>query len=203
MADKSTFIKIDRNIIYWRWFKNPRILSVFIWLLIKANVKEGHFERDKIERGSLATSNAHIADGCGLTISNVRTALADLEETGEITRVIRNHYQVITVVNYESYQSAITKTEGQLAANRDGNSQATLMATRNNQRSKEGKKERKKEGGSLRSDSPSGIPKRGTDEFRSKSHIYLQANEGTVDDIPTLYRKLYDNFADYWRYRNQ
>ena len=44
MADKTTFIKLDRNIIYWRWYKNPKMLSVFIWLLVKANIKEGHFE---------------------------------------------------------------------------------------------------------------------------------------------------------------
>lgn len=129
MADKSTFIKLDRNIATWRWFKNSKILHVFLWLLIKANIKEGHFERETISRGSLATSNASIADGCGLTIQNVRTALGDLENTGEITRIQKNHYQIITVVNYELYQSDSRKLIGQLTGNHDSNSQATVMAT--------------------------------------------------------------------------
>ena len=117
MADKTTFIKLDRNIISWRWFKNSKILSVFIFLLIKANIKEGHFEKDTIQRGSLATSNASIANGTGLTIQNVRTALADLEETGEITRESRNHYQIVTIVNYDSYQLDRSKSIGQLTTN--------------------------------------------------------------------------------------
>ena len=202
MAERSTYIKLDRNIVGWRWFQNPRILSVFIWLLIKANIKEGHFEKDVVKRGSLITSNAHIAEGCGLTINNVRTALANLEETGEISRTIRNHYQLITINNYESYQSDMRKSAYQPTGNIDSNSQATSMATHNNQRKKEWKKERRKEE-SLRSDSPTGIPKRGTDEFRLISHKILQPNEGTMDDIPFMYREQFNNFADYWGYRNQ
>ena len=196
MADKTTFIKLDRNIVNWRWFQNPKILSVFLWLLIKANVKEGHFQKDTIERGSLATSNAHIAEGCGITISNVRTALANLEETGEIAREVRNHYQIIRIVNYESYQSAISKTTGQIASNLDSNSQATLIADRNNQRIKERKNKRIKE-------TPSGTPLRGTDEFRRVSHLLLNRDEGTVDDIPFNYREQFKSFSEYWEVRNQ
>ena len=52
--------------------------------------------------------------------------------------------------------------------------------------------------------SPSGEePVRGTDAFRNRSHLLLKEDEGTVDDIPMVYRDMYDNFPDYWRYRNQ
>lgn len=202
MADKTTFIKVDRNIINWGWFKNSKVLHVFMWLIIKANIKEGHFEKDVIKRGSLATSNAHIADGCGLTIDNVRTALANLENTGEITRVVRNHYQIITIVNYESYQSDMAKNRGRIPSNADGKSQATAMSNPNNQRIKERKNKRREEE-SLRSDSPTGVPARGTDEFRRISHRVLNRDEGTVDDIPFTYRDQFDNFSDYWGYKNQ
>lgn len=179
MADKTTFIKIDRNIINWGWFKKTKVLHVFLWLLIKANIKEGHFEKDTVKRGSLVTSNAHIAEGCGLTINNVRTALGNLEKTGEITRTIRNHYQIINIVNYESYQSDMSKSRQQPTSNLDSNSQATSMANHNNQRKKEEKKERRKEEGSLRSDSPSGT-------------------------IPDLYKDLgFKTFDEYDAWRNQ
>lgn len=204
MADKTTFIKIDRNIIHWRWFQNPKILSVFIWLLIKANVKDGSFEKDIVHRGSLITSNGHIAEGCGLTISNVRTALANLEETGEIVRTVRNHYQFITIVNYESYQSDISKTRGQLASNLDGNLDGNSQANRNNQRIKEDKNERKKEENGSVFDSPIGKVTRGTDKFRNVSHLILKPEEGTEDDIPVRYRDMCNgDFATYVRYRNQ
>ena len=195
MAEKTTFIKLDRNIINWRWFSNSKILSVFIWLIIKANIKEGHFQQDTIKRGSLATSNAHIAEGCGLTVSNVRTALADLESTGEISRVTRNHYQIITVNNYESYQSGISKTECPIASNLDGNSQAT----RNNQRIKEyknGKKEKNKE------KSPSTSPLSGGVDVPYASRM-KPMDEGTVDDIPDEYKDMFSTYPDYWRFRNR
>ena len=145
MADKTTFIKLDRNIINWRWFTSPKILSVFIWLLVKANVKEGHFQKDTIKRGSLITSNAHIAEGCGITIQNARTALADLESTGEISREVRNHYQIITIVNYEAYQSSHNKND--IATNKQltGNSQATNKQLTTIKEYKNNKNERKKE----------------------------------------------------------
>lgn len=180
MADKTTFIKIDRNIINWGWFKTSKVLHVFLWLLLKANIKDGHFEKDVIHRGSLATSNAHIADGCGLTIDNVRTALANLEQTGEITRNIRNHYQVITIVNYESYQSDVRKTGGQIPSNPDGKSQATARSNPNNQRRKEEKNERKKE--------------------TPKSPVRGLTSSG---EIPDLYKDMFSSREEYLAWRNQ
>lgn len=196
MADKSTFIKLDRNIIHWRWFGNPKILSVFIWLIVKANIKAGYFEKDKIERGSLVTSNAHIAEGCNLTIQNVRTALADLEETGEIKRIQRNHYQVITIVNYESYQADSRKSIGQLTGNLDGNSQATNRQLTTIKEYKNIRMERRKEK-SLRSDSPS------EKEFPcGKSGNLKPRDEGTADDIPEIYRSIYKTYPEYYDSRN-
>jgi hypothetical protein len=168
---------------------------------VKANIKEGHFEKETVKRGSLITSNAHIAEGCGLTIDNVRTALADLEETGEITRVIKNHYQIVTIVNYESYQADIIKKAYQIPSNPDGNSQATPMANPNNQRIKEykngknGKKEKNKEKTSpVSPDGDGDVPK----ALRLKP-----IDEGTVDDVPEEFRDFCPTYADYWGFMNR
>lgn len=195
MADKTTYIKLDRNIINWRWFKTPKILSVFIWLLIKANVKEGHFRNDYVPRGSLVTSNEHIADGCGITIPNVRVALANLETTGEISRIVRNHYQIIKLNNYETYQSAMLKSVEQIASRSQADSKqiATIKEYNNNKngRRKENRKEK-----SITSplDGASDVPK----AMRMKP-----IDEGTVDDIPEDVRDLFKTYADYWRFANQ
>ena len=203
MADKTTFIKIDRNIVNWGWFRNSKVLSVFIWLIIKANIKQNRFEKDTIPRGSLVTSNSRIAEECGLTIDNVRTALANLEVTGEITREKRSRYQIIRVVNYEAYQSGIIKTGYQIPIKSQSNPnqpryQIPINKEYNN--GKNGKNKRKTPDGV---DSPDGGLRRGTDAFRNQSHKLLKPDEGTVDDIPQLYRGIFDNFAEYWRYRNQ
>lgn len=174
MADRSTYIKLDRNIINWRWFGNSTVLSVFIWLLVKANIKEGHFERETVKRGSLVTSNAHIAESCGLTISKVRTALMSLEQTGEIVRNIRNHYQIITIVNYEMYQSDRSKSTYQIASNLDSRSQAD----RNNQRIKE-----YKNGKNIPPKSPKGGQ--------------------PPSEIPEMYRGQFKTLEEYLAWRNQ
>ena len=115
---------------------------------------------------------------------------------------------VLTVVNWALYQGKPV-SDGTTNGTVDGTRKRTGNGTHpkndiypKNGYSKEGKKKR-----SLRSDSPFGGYERGTDEFRNRSHLLLKQEEGTVDDIPTVYRdgtyQEFDNFADYWRWRNQ
>lgn len=116
-----------------------------------------------------------------MTIDNVRTALVNLEATGEIIRTVRNHYQIITVVNYEMYQTDVAKKPCQIPSNPDVKSRATAMSNPNNQRIKERKKERIKEppkspNGGL--DSPSG-------------------------EIPEIYRGQFKTYEEYLAWRNQ
>lgn len=104
MAEKSTFIKIDRNLVNWRWFKNKNTLIVWLWLLMAANIKDNDFEKETIHRGEVPTSRKSISAATGLTEREVRTALNHLKETGEVSVRIRHNYQVITILNYELYQ---------------------------------------------------------------------------------------------------
>lgn len=198
VADKTTFIKLDRNIIYWRWFTTPKIFSIFVWLIVKANIKDGYFQKEKICRGSLITSNQHIAEGCGVTIQNVRTALSALEETGEISRNNRNHYQIITITNYEKYQSALSKTEGQITVrpiNSDIPTNRQLTTNKEYKNVKNRRIEKNKE-----KTSPS--PLNGVGDV-PKAEKLLPIDEGTVDDIPEDYRDFCKTYADYWRFRNR
>lgn len=201
MAEQSTFIKLDRNILRWRWFKNTNTLIVFIWLLIEANVSDHDFENTTIHRGQVATSIRSIGNACGLSIQQVRTALDHLKSTGEITIKSNNRYQVITIVNYKLYQDISTnKTTGKQQSN-------NKRITNNQQQyknDKNGKKEKNIPPKSPKGDLTPSEPIRGTDEFRNISHLLLKPEEGTADDIPVQYRELCNNdFATYVRYRNQ
>lgn len=105
VAEKTTFIKLDRNILKWRWFKNKNTMLVWLWILISANIEPHEFERDVIKRGEVATSRKTIANDTGLTEREVRTALSHLKATGEIAVRVRPKYQVISILNYDMYQS--------------------------------------------------------------------------------------------------
>lgn len=108
MAEKSTWIKIDRNILDWRWFKDSNTLQVFLWLLLSANVKKSGFMGVEINRGEVATSYPSMAAHTGLTVNQVRTAISHLKTTGEITGKKYAKFSVFSIVNYSSYQDNIT-----------------------------------------------------------------------------------------------
>jgi hypothetical protein len=108
MADKSTFIKLDRNITKWRWYKNGNTMRVFLHLLIEANIEPHPFENIVINRGELATSYDKIANTLNLTNQQVRTAIQHLKSTGEITTKKYPKFQVISIVGYSYYQDKST-----------------------------------------------------------------------------------------------
>lgn len=120
MADKSSWVKIDRNITKWRWFKATNTFHVWMWLILSANIEDHDFQHETIHRGEIATSRKSIMNATGLTEQEVRTALNHLKSTGEITVQQRANYQVISIVSYDIYQSQLTgrTTGNQPAINR-------------------------------------------------------------------------------------
>ena len=116
MAESSTWVKIDRNITKWRWYKDANTFRMFVHLILNANIKDADFERITVHRGQFVTSYPHLARDLGISVMSVRTALNHLKLTGEITVKAYPRYSVITVLNYERYQK---KQQGkQQAANR-------------------------------------------------------------------------------------
>jgi len=98
------FIKLYDKLLTWGWFKKPNTLSLFIYLLLKANYCDLTFEGRTIHRGQLVTSLPVLARETGQSIKEVRTALGHLIETGEVADYSTNRYRIITVVKYDEYQ---------------------------------------------------------------------------------------------------
>ena len=105
MGTPTTFIKLDRNILSWGWYSTPATLSVWIFILIKANITDRRFQDIPVKRGELVTSYNSIAEACGISIDKVRTAISHLEKTGEIEKKGYNRFLHIRVVNYDVYQA--------------------------------------------------------------------------------------------------
>ena len=98
------YIKISRSILDWEWWPDINTSRVFIYILIKANWKDGKFKGKVIPRGSLVASISSIASGTGLTPDEVRTAIKHLIDSNNITKQTTNKYSVFSVVGYDSYQ---------------------------------------------------------------------------------------------------
>lgn len=100
----GNYIKINRKILEWEWYRNEHTKNVFLHCLLKANWKDGKFEGKEIPRGSFITSVKKLSIELGLTEDEVKTALKHLIKTGELTKQTTNKYTVISVSNYEFYQ---------------------------------------------------------------------------------------------------
>ena len=61
MPKKSTFIKLNRKILKWRWYQDANTFRVFVHLILLANVTDRDFENITIQRGQLVTSQSHLS----------------------------------------------------------------------------------------------------------------------------------------------
>ena len=124
------WVKLYRSFIKWEWFSVPNMVHIFIYCLLTANHKDKRWRGNHIKRGSFITSYGNIANDTGLTVKKVRTALKNLEKTGEIKRKSGTQNTLITICKYDIYQSFNDK-EGTQKAN-EGQTEGNQRATTNN-----------------------------------------------------------------------
>ena len=167
------WIKIDRNLLKWRWFTDTPTLIVWIYLLLQANYEERDFKTITVHRGELVRSQAQIAADTGLSLKNVRTALEHLEATGEVARRRHGQIVVISIINYDYYQDNRQENGSQTADKR--------QASGADVRKKEIKKGRR-EGGAQR---PSPAPKMSAYEFalRKAAELAAAGDDEEEDEI--------------------
>ena len=126
MKKATGFITLHRQILDWEWYKHPHTAFLFIHLLLSANFVDGQFKGETIRRGQLVRSIPQLSTDTGLSIQQVKTALAHLRLTGEITDDTSRQYRVITVVKYDDYQKLTDKsTASQPPINRQPNRELT------------------------------------------------------------------------------
>lgn len=112
--NENGFIKLFRRIGEWEWYSEPNTFKVFIHLLLDANIQDRAYRGFVVKRGSTLTSVSSIAEKNGLSVQNVRTALKRLEKTGEITINSQTKFSIISMANYDKYQSVQQTTNNQL-----------------------------------------------------------------------------------------
>lgn len=105
MRQNKGYIRLHRNIVDWCWYKNANTFRVFIHLLLNANTRPYRFENIIINRGEIATSYQRIGLAIDMSYAAVRTAISHLRNTGTLTVKKYPKFLVITVLNYDAYQS--------------------------------------------------------------------------------------------------
>ena len=133
------FIKIDRCILDWQHFTEPVLVQVFIYLLVKANHKEGWWKGHKCERGATMVSIRTMCDDLAMSAHTAIKALRTLESSGEIKRIMIDQKTSKTIITkYSQYQDVNLFSVANSATQ-----SATLTATQS--ATKQERKERKED----------------------------------------------------------
>ena len=81
------------------------MVHLFVHLVLSANHKDGKWQGVDIKRGQLVTGRKRLKQETGLSEQTIRTGLTRLKSTNEITIKPTSRFSLITVCNYDSYNS--------------------------------------------------------------------------------------------------
>lgn len=113
------WVKFHRKIEDWEWYTDANTFRVFFHLVMKANHKDKKWQGIEIKRGQVLTSADTVALELKLTRQKVRTAFDKLNGS-ELTIKTTNRYTLVTVENYDVYQ-----TKEEEVTNESNNKQPT------------------------------------------------------------------------------
>jgi hypothetical protein len=122
----------------WEWFGDSKAVHVFTFCILSANWKPKRWKGIEIPRGSFFTSSTKLADALNISRQNVRTVLANLKSTNDLTIKSTKSGLLVTVSNYDTYQTDFEEVNQQPT-----NDPTTAQPPLNQQltTTKEGKKE--------------------------------------------------------------
>lgn len=106
MMTMEGWIKIHRGLLDWEWYSDTNCVRMALHLLLKANFLTRRWRGITVGRGQLVTSRAALARETGLSEREVRTAVSKLERSDFLTCRATSSYTVVTICNYERYQSS-------------------------------------------------------------------------------------------------
>jgi len=108
------WIKIHRKFLDWEWFNKSEAVHLFMYLVLKANHKDGQWQGIDIKKGQFVTSFGKISSDTGISLQTIRTLLKKFEKTNEINIQTTNKFTILTICKYECYQQENEPTNTQL-----------------------------------------------------------------------------------------
>jgi len=113
----SGWIKIHRKFLEWEWFNKSEAVHLFMYMLLKANHKDGKWQGMEVKRGQFISSLGNISNATGISIQTIRTILKKLEKTNEIEVKSTSQFTIVTISKYDCYQEQNDDTNKPLTNN--------------------------------------------------------------------------------------
>jgi DNA-binding transcriptional MerR regulator len=131
----SGWIKIHRKFLDWEWFNKSEAVHLFMYLVLKANYKDGQWQGIDIKKGQFVTSFGKISADTGISLQTIRTLFKKFEKSNEINIQTTNKYSVVTICKYECYQKETEETNEQLT-NKQQSTNNQLTTNKNDKKEK-------------------------------------------------------------------
>jgi len=131
----SGWIKIHRKFLDWEWFNKSEAVHLFVYMLLKANHKDGKWQGIEVKRGQFISSLGNISNATGISIQTIRTILKKLEKTNEIELKSTSQFTIVTICKYECYQDQEEDTNKPLTNNQQTTNKQ--LTTNKNDKNKE------------------------------------------------------------------
>lgn len=106
---ENGYIRLYRSLLTWEWYRDLNTCRLFLHLLLTVNYRPEQWKGIEVGRGQRVVTIQKLADEVGLSVRETRTALNHLKKTGEVTNQTTSQYTLLTVLNYDTYQ---TETNG-------------------------------------------------------------------------------------------
>lgn len=137
------FVSFHRKMLEWEWYTDVNVRALFTHLVMMANWKSKKWRGINIKRGQFITSHNHLAKQTGLSPQQVRTSINKLKLTGELTYKSTNKYSVITINNYDAYQTANKQDNTRVTNNQQASNKQLTTTNKDNKDNKDNKGELK------------------------------------------------------------
>jgi len=138
--EDRTYILLYRKLIQNPVFKNAQLLQLWIYCLLKANYSANEFifndELIKLKRGQFVTGRKVIAKDLNQNENSIYKRLNILKKLGYLNIKSNNRFSILTIVKYDSYQTANPKSNSQ------SNNNVTTEEQQGNTNNKEVKKKK-------------------------------------------------------------
>lgn len=142
------WIKLHRKLTEWEWYKEPKMVLLFVHLLLMANHEPKKWQGIDVQRGQVITGLDALNKATGISYQSLRTCLSRLENSGNLTSKSTNRFRIITLCNYETYQIAdreSNKPTNKQLTNKQQAGNKQLTANKNVKKEKNEKNEKKQE----------------------------------------------------------
>lgn len=99
-----SYIRLDRKMLSWGWKDDPKMVALWVHILLEANWKQSEWHGITYEEGTFPTSVEKLSVATGLSTKSVRTCLEKLKKSGEILVQTANKGTKISVIKWAEYQ---------------------------------------------------------------------------------------------------